>query len=200
MKKRFLSCILAAVLCGMSLSGCGNGGTQSQEMAENKAEQGNAAEEMETSDDGIVTLRVWSEEAGFPVLTKMIESFKEEYAGQAEFDIILELASDSNNKDVLLNDVHNAADIFPLADDQLSAVVAGGAVCPVEDPERISEANLEEAVEASSVNGILYAYPMTADNGFFMYYDKNYFTEADVQTLDGMLAVAEAAGKQITMD
>ena len=114
MKKRFLSCILAAVLCGMSLSGCGNGGTQSQEMAENKAEQGNAAEEMETSDDGIVTLRVWSEEAGFPVLTKMIESFKEEYAGQAEFDIILELASDSNNKDVLLNDVHNAADIFRL--------------------------------------------------------------------------------------
>lgn len=206
MKKRFLACVLASVLCGMSLSGCGNGGTQSQEMASDKAVQGNAAEEdksaegTETSEDGVVTLRVWSEEASFPVLTKMIESFKEEYAGQAEFDIILELASDSNNKDALLNDVHNAADIFSLADDQLSAVVAGGAVCPVADPERISEANLEEAVEASSINGTLYAYPMTADNGFFMYYDKNYFSEADVQTLDGMLAVAEAAGKQITMD
>ena len=199
MKKRFLSCILAAILCGMSLSGCSNGGAQTQGTAVNGNGQENTAGE-ETADDGVVTLRVWAEEANFPVLTKMVESFKEEYAGQAEFDIILEQASDSVTKDALLNDVHNAADIFPLADDQMSAVVAGGAVCPVADPERIREANLDEAVEASSVNGTLYAYPMTADNGFFMYYDKNYFTEADVQTLDGMLAVAEAAGKQITMD
>jgi len=187
----------------MSLSGCGNGGTQQQGMAEEAGAGSVTGEEAggtENTEDGIVTLRVWSEEANFPVLTKMIESFKEEYAGQAEFDIVLEQASDSNSKDSLLADVHNAADIFPLADDQLPAAVAGGAVCPVEDPERIREANLEEAVEASSVNGTLYAYPMTADNGFFMYYDKNYFTEADVKTMDGMLAVAEAAGKQITMD
>ena len=33
-----------------------------------------------------------------------------------------------------------------------------------------------------------------------MYYDKNYFTDEDVKTLDGMLAVAEAAGKQISME
>jgi len=200
MKRRFLSYILAAIFCTVSLGGCGNGSTQAQETASGGAGTGNTAGETETADDGVITLRVWSEEASFPVLNKMIESFKEEYAGQAEFDIILEQASDSNNKNLLLNDVHNAADIFPLADDQLSAVVAGGAVSPIPDADRIREANLEEAVEAASVNGTLYAYPMTADNGFFMYYDKNYFTEADVKTLDGMLAVAEAAGKQITMD
>lgn len=200
MKKKFLSCILAIVLCVTGISGCGNSGTKLQETESDGAGTGSAAGEAATADDGVITLRVWSEEASFPVMTKMIESFKEEYAGQAEFDIILELASDSNSKDSLLKDVHNAADIFPLADDQLTAVVAGGAVAPVPDADRIREANLEEAVEAASVNGTLYAYPMTADNGFFMYYDKNYFTEADVQTLDGMLAVAEAAEKQITMD
>ncbi len=198
MKKSFLSCILAAMLCALSLSGCGNGSTQQD--GNTKGAAGGQTGEAEAADDGVVTLRIWAEDANFPVLTKMIESFKEEHAGEAEFEIILEQAADSNCKDSLLNDVHNAADIFPLADDQLTAVVAGGAVCAVPDPEKIREANLEEAAEAASVNDILYAYPMTADNGFFLYYDKNYFTEADVQTLDGILAVAEAAGKQVTMD
>jgi arabinogalactan oligomer/maltooligosaccharide transport system substrate-binding protein len=44
------------------------------------------------------------------------------------------------------------------------------------------------------------AYPMTADNGYFMFYDKSYFTEDDVKSLDRMMEVAAAAGKQITMD
>lgn len=41
---------------------------------------------------------------------------------------------------------------------------------------------------------------MTADNGYFMYYDKSVFTEEDVQTLDGMMAKANEAGKKIFMD
>ncbi len=201
MKKKVLAGILAVALCAVNLTGCagapreGNvsgGGQVEKEVQE--------TETMQEAEGGVVTLRVWSEEANFPTLTKMIESFKEKYAGQAEFDIILEQGSDSNNKDALLADVHNAPDVFPFADDQLAAMVAGGAIEPVDNVEAVKEANLDEAVEAASINGVLYGYPMTADNGYFMYYDKNYFTEADVQTLDGMLAVAEAAGKQITMD
>ena len=38
---------------------------------------------------------------------------------------------------------------------------------------------------------MLYGYPMTADNGYFLYYDKSVLTEEDVQTLDGILAAAE---------
>ena len=41
---------------------------------------------------------------------------------------------------------------------------------------------------------------MTADNGYFMFYDAEYFTDDDVKTMDGMLAAAEKAGKKITMD
>ena len=38
---------------------------------------------------------------------------------------------------------------------------------------------------------------MTADNGYFLYYDKSYFTEDDVKTMDRILEVAEAAGKRV---
>lgn len=40
---------------------------------------------------------------------------------------------------------------------------------------------------------------MTADNGYFMFYDKQYFSDTDVQSMDAMLTAAEKAGKQISM-
>ena len=46
----------------------------------------------------------------------------------------------------------------------------------------------------------LYAYPLTADNGYFLYYNKSYFTEADVQRLDRILETAAQAGRLVAMD
>ena len=46
----------------------------------------------------------------------------------------------------------------------------------------------------------LYAYPMTAVNGYFLYYDKSVLTADDVKTLDGLLNAAEAKGKKVLMD
>ena len=184
------------LLC-MNLTGCGASATDT---AETENPQEAAQTEAASADNGVVTLRIWAEEANWDNLTKMIESFKEEYAGQAEFDIVLETGADSATRDVLLGDVHNGADIFSFADDQVSAMVAGGALAPVADADKIREANLEDAVAAATIDDVLYAYPMTADNGYFLYYDKNYLTEEDVKTMDGLLAAAEALGKQVTME
>ena len=49
------------------------------------------------------------------------------------------------------------------------------------------------------MNDKLYAYPMTADNGYFLYYDSSVFSEDDVQSLDQMIEVAGASNKQIAM-
>ena len=40
---------------------------------------------------------------------------------------------------------------------------------------------------------MMYAYPMTSDNGYFLYYDKSVVT--DPSTLEGIIAQCEAAGK-----
>ena len=194
MKKKILASLLTmAVLC-TTLTGCGSTGqNEAQEAAE-------SVQTESTTDDGVVTLTVWAEEANWDVLNQMIDSFKEKHAGEAEFEITLVQESDAETKNVLLGDIYNGADIFPFADDQLNSLVAAGALEPVPNASEIKEANLEDAVAACSINDTLYAYPMTADNGYFMYYNKDYFTEEDVKTLDGMLAVAEEAGKKITMD
>ena len=50
------------------------------------------------------------------------------------------------------------------------------------------------------MDGKLYAFPMTADNGYFMYYDSSVFSAEDVKSLDKMLEVAGTAGKKVFMD
>jgi arabinogalactan oligomer/maltooligosaccharide transport system substrate-binding protein len=44
----------------------------------------------------------------------------------------------------------------------------------------------------------MYAYPMTSDNGYFLYYDSSVIT--DPSTLEGVLAQAETAGKKFYME
>ena len=41
---------------------------------------------------------------------------------------------------------------------------------------------------------------MTADNGYFLYYNKKYLSESDVQTLEGILNSAERNNKKFAMD
>ena len=54
------------------------------------------------------------------------------------------------------------------------------------------------AVAAVTMGDELYAYPLTSDNGYFLYYDKSVVT--DPSTLEGILADCEAAGKSFYME
>ena len=100
----------------------------------------------------------------------------------------------------MLGDLEGGADVFAFADDQVAALAAAGGLDPIENAADIRAANLSTAVDAASVGGELYAYPLTADNGYFLYYNKAYFSEEDVQSLERMLAAAERAGGLVVMD
>ena len=75
----------------------------------------------------------------------------------------LEQNADSDTRDNVLGDVHNAADVFIFADDQVASMVAGGALYPVPNADEVKKANVEGAIDAATVDDTLYAYPMTAD-------------------------------------
>ena len=131
----------------------------------------------------------------------MIENFKAQYP-DVTFEITLGSESESTAKDTILSDVEAAADVFAFADDQINELVAAGALQEVSATYTydVANENLAGAVEAATVGGKLYAYPMTADNGYFMFYDSSVFTADDVQSLEKMIEVADAAGKKIAMD
>ena len=148
----------------------------------------------------VIELTVWGAEEDEALLEEIFASFQSRYAAEGVFRITYQPQSESHCKDALLGDLEGGADVFAFADDQLAALAAAGGLDPVANGDEIRAANLAAAVEAASVGGTLYAYPLTADNGYFLYYNKAYFSEDDVQSLERMLAVAESAGRLVTMD
>ena len=194
----FITAILAA-----SLSGCAGSDIESK-ITDDDTELRNSTEDTDEtellSDNGDVELTVWGGEEDEALLTRIIEDFQTEYKGQANFHITFTAQSESNCKDVLMGDLEAGADVFAFADDQLNTLVAAGALEPVENADRIKSENLPGAVEAASVGSTLYAYPLTADNGYFLYYNKQFFNQEDIKTFDRMLQIAEENGKKITMD
>lgn len=182
MKKRRFTWLLG-ILCITMLTGCSLGRNSDAE---------NAAQTVE--------LVVWGAEEDTTLMNQIIQSFQEAYQDQANLQISFEVQGESQCKDVLIGDLEGGADVFTFADDQLNALAAAGALDPIENAEEIRDRNLSSAVEAATVNGQLYAYPLTADNGYFLYYNKQYITEEQAKTLDGVLAAAAANNKLFTMD
>lgn len=202
MRKKINAIFITAILAA-SLSGCA-GSERESKITDADTKLRNSAEDTDEtellSDNGDVELTVWGGEEDEALLTRIIEDFQTEYKGQANFHITFTAQSESNCKDVLMGDLEAGADVFAFADDQLNTLVAAGALEPVENADRIKSENLPGAVEAASVGSTLYAYPLTADNGYFLYYNKQFFNQEDIKTFDRMLQIAEENGKKITMD
>lgn len=157
-------------------------------------------EEEQTPDSDTVNLTVWGGEEDEELLRQIIDGFQAEYSGQVEFLITYMPQSESKCMDALMGDLEHGADVFAFADDQLNALVAAGALEPVENPEPFKQSNLPESVLAASVNDTLYALPLTADNGYFLYYNKQYFSEEDIASLDRMLDIAAEYGRKVSME
>ena len=101
------------LISSIVLSGCGKAGIT-----------GGSIDESAGGTDKVVSLKVWTEKDGLGVMNKMIDSFKEQYKDEAEFDITVEIQADSQVRDVMLTDVHNGADVFSFPDDQIISLTA----------------------------------------------------------------------------
>lgn len=147
-----------------------------------------------------VTLKVWGAQEDQEMLTGMIEEFKTAYP-DVNWTIELGVVGEPDARTKYLEDPEAAADVFAFPNDQVMDLVNAGALYEVTiNKDAIIAANIQSAVDSATIDGKLYGYPMTADNGYFMYYDKSVFTEEDVKSLDKMLEVAGAADKSVFFD
>lgn len=215
MKKQLA--LATAALMALSLAACGNTATASSaaESTSTAASSEAASTDSTAADDGDVlqqaaaaafandvTLTMWGAEEDQELLRTIADNFIKEYGNYGgTITINLGTQSESEAKDTVLTDPTAAADVYAFADDQLNELVQAGALQEVQlNADDIKSRNTAASVDAATLNGKLYAYPLTADNGYFMFYDKSFFTEDDVKSLDTMLEKAAAAGKKVSMD
>ncbi len=186
MKKtmRILSLILCVLLLTSTMVAC-SGNTPS------------------TEDGKKITLTVWGAQEDQAMLKAMCDAYAKANP-QNTYKFLFGVQSESNAADKVLGDVTNGPDVFSFASDQMVKLFTNGALARIggDIEKNLKEVNTEASIDAATltINGEaqLYAYPVTADNTYFVYYDKSVFTNPeDLTSLDKMLDVAEAAGKKV---
>ena len=145
-------------------------------------------------------LKIWVPEATVDFTAEQVKAFQAAYPEYADMTVTIEPVGEGDAASKAITDVDAAADVFNFAQDQLARLVAAGALEVVEENngEVVKAENDAGSVAAAMMGDTLYAYPLTSDNGYFLYYDKS--VVSDPSTLEGILADCEAAGKSFYME
>lgn len=218
MKMKKLVALLLTASMGLSLAACGSSDTTTESSAAESTTESSAADSSAASSEGgnvdpiqnlidstegTVTLDLWCSELESyqTAMAELVDGFKATYP-DVTFEITIGAVSEADTKDKVLEDPEAAADVFVFAGDQVADLVTAGALQPVAttytyDP---NETNSEGTVAAATVDGQLYAYPLTASNGYFLYYNSDVLTAENVASWESLTAAAEAAGKEVGMD
>ena len=161
-----------------------------------------------TDGDGVIgdedketKLTVWCAENLVELTRKQLADYNEENKTNIKFTVNPVGEGDAATN--LLTDVTAGADIYCFAQDQLARLVQAGALAPVSDAlrDKVMSEHDEGAVAAAQVSGKLYAFPLTSDNGYFMYYDKRVITDpAALTDQTKLIETVSAAGKTIAFE
>ena len=176
--------ITALTGCGQESAGAATGtdttGTTTTTTATNTAD----APATETQD---VTLKIWVPEEEVDITDQMVKNFDEAHA---EFNITYEIAVVGIDEapQALETDADTAADIFYTPSGGVGDLAGKGLLLPItKDIDELKTDLPESAINAVTIDGLTYAVPFSP-NTFFMYHNKDLFTEEEVKSLDTMMA------------
>lgn len=193
--RKIMSILLSTIMACSLFVGCG-----SKDDSAGKDNNGDKTASETPAEKEKVSLKVWGSQEDQQLLGELVESFKAAHPDK-EYTIELGVVGEPDAKTKYLEDPAAAADVFAFANDQLYDLVnAGGLYEVTRNKEAIMAANVAGSVDAATKDGKLYGYPMTADNGYFLYYDKSVVSDEDAKSLDSILAAANKAGKKVFMD
>ncbi len=103
----------------------------------------------------------------------------DKFAAENDWDVKFAYAGngDSGAYSAMSTDVTTGAAVYTYANDMLANLNRIGAVAPIlgENLEWVKANNVESSVEAGKIGDTYYGYPVTADNGYFLYYNQEAF-------------------------
>ena len=197
--KKVLAIVL--VLCMViGLAACGGGGNTpaNNTPANNTPANNTPASEIA----GTYKVLVWCPAEAKALTTKQIEDFNKSNTLGIVIEATINEMSESEAGTQVLNDVSAAPDLYFFAQDQLARLVQGAGIAKLGEAasKKVKDENDKAAVAAASTGDQLYAYPLTSDNGYFMYYDKSVIKEEDLGSLEKLIEACRAAGKRFSME
>ncbi len=199
--KKFLAVVLAlAMVLAFTACGGNNNDTNTPSTAAPGGETPTTAQEADLS--GEYNLTIWCPENAVDLTKKQVENFNSSNDKGIKINITVEPVSEADAATQMITDVAAGADLYFFAQDQLARLVQAGALTKLgaAATEFVNGNNSDPALVAAKSGSDLYAYPLTADNGYFMYYDKSVIPEADIDSLEKIIADCEGANKNISFE
>ena len=212
MKKRVLALLLTATMVASCLVGCGGkssndaAGSDSSAATDSSAaadDSSAATDDSAAADDssaeaidyGSGNITIWVADNVVDFTKTTAEEFLAANPDFSGYTVSVEPVGEGDAAGNMITDVAGGADIYGFAQDQITRLVSAGALAPVvgDNAAFVTEQNDAGAASAAVVGDVTYAYPMTSDNGYFLYYDSSVIT--DPTSLEQILADCEAAGK-----
>ena len=150
-----------------------------------------------------VNLLIWCAEAAQNLTKSQVETFianfKKEKGWDKNITFEVQAVGEGDAASKMVTDVESGADLYFFAQDQLSRLVTAGALNAVRGDylKAVKEGNSESVVGAATVGDSVYAFPATADNGYFLYYDGSKLSADDVKEWETLIAKAEAGQYEV---
>lgn len=149
-------------------------------------------------------ITVWvSEVDGVADLTaQQIQRFNQTNEFGYKINATIEGMSEADAATQMLTSVEDGADIFCYAQDQHMRLVKANALAPlgVKATETVKANNDADSIAAVTAGDLLYGYPLTSDNGYFMYYDKTVISDDIVDNFEAIVDACAAANKKFSYE
>lgn len=147
-------------------------------------------------------ITVWVGEGTKTLTEGMIAKFNDTNTFDVKFNATVREVSESVAAGDVTAKPQSAPEIFCFAQDQLARLVKARSLSALNSTavKEIEENNSAETLLSAKVGSTYYAYPMTTDNAYFLYYDKSVISDTQAASLDTILARCEAEGRGFSMD
>ena len=190
--KKLLALLLTLAMV-FALAACGGAGQTPAESGETPA-SGELA--------GTYDVTIWVADAAVELTKQQIADFNANNTDGITFNATVEPVGEGDAATLMITDVEAGGDIFCFAQDQFARLVQAGALSKLGAAAKdFVVANNDAGVVAAATAGEdIYAYPLTSDNGYFMYYDKSVIPEEDLDSLEALIADCEEAEKYFAFE
>lgn len=190
MKAKYLMSALSLI----ALVSCGGEGESSQ-----------ASSSAASSAGGVTNITVWAGETedSLAYVNEVAEAFKKAHP-EKEYNFTVKAVSESSVSGDWAADPSQAADFAIAADDQIPAMIKSNLIQSLEPLDRYIEGlsdtiktrNSKESIDMVTSEGKTYGFPVSASNGYILYYNSKYISKEDTTSFSSLLAAVKRASEQ----
>lgn len=197
--KKLIALLLAVLMVASVLAACGGNNNANNNSGDNGGKTTENSDPFYGEDN--ISLLVWAPDNAVSLTKQLCEDFIAKYPNK-KITIDVQAQGEADAAAQMLNDLDKAADVFGFVCNNINKLQQGNALAPVvaDYLEDVKSRNTEFAVSTGTltVDGKeqLLAYPETGENGYYLVYDKQYVTDDDAKSLEGILAACQKAGKK----